>query len=106
MFFAAQTTYGQDREKTGDPAKVDTTKFPEVPLPPQRPTEFDVPLYRDYDSQDELKEWAYNTSRFGGSVRTIQLSGREIHYSVRTFTGGYSTYEIIFLALFHFRRTA
>lgn len=79
----------------------DQTRFPEVPPPPQRASEFQVPLYRNYESIEELKDWAYNTSRFGGWTETVQFAGREIHYSVRTFTSGVATYELIFFMLDH-----
>ncbi|MCB1206993.1 MAG: hypothetical protein KDN18_22255 [Verrucomicrobiae bacterium] len=102
MFVATVAVWGQDKAPIAERAKVGTTVFPEVPLPPQRTSEeFKVPLYCTFESVDELKDWAYNTARFGGWVETIKFSSREVYYSVRTFTSSTSTCEIIFFAEDH-----
>jgi len=101
FFMVSQPIWAQNQERDDDPATGDRTEFPETPLPPQRPSEFHITLYQDYDSLEDLEEWAYNTSRFGGRIKTIEVSGREIYYSVRTFTGAHTTCEIIFFALDH-----
>lgn len=102
MFVATAAVWGQVKAPIAERAKVGTTVFPEVPLPPQRTSEeFKVPLYCTFESVDELKDWAYNTTRFGGGVETIKFSNREVYYSVRTFTSSTATYEIIFFAENH-----
>ena len=100
-FILSPPLWGQDAARDNGATTVDQPKFPEVPLPPQRTSEFQVPLYRKYDSLEELKDWAYHTSRFGGWTKTIEFAGREVHYSVRTFTSGIATYELIFFTLDH-----
>ena len=93
--------WGQDQSSDDEPTATHQAEFPEVPQPPQRPFEFQVPLYQDYDSLEELKDWAHNTSRIWGWTNTIEFAGREVHYSVRTFTSGVATEELIFFTLDH-----
>ncbi|MCF6314313.1 MAG: hypothetical protein L3J39_17830 [Verrucomicrobiales bacterium] len=106
-FLVIGTTCAQENETSAKSHDRETTKFHETPPPPGRRLGLSIglyrgydSLYRSYDSLDQLEKWAAETM-FGGWVKTIQLSDRKIYYSVRTFTSGLPTYEVIFFSLDH-----
>ncbi|MEM1441171.1 MAG: hypothetical protein AAGF67_02435 [Verrucomicrobiota bacterium] len=92
-----ETGTATDSETSGDVPR-------ELISPPLRTSLDDVSIYRGFDSLEDIKDWAYHTSRFWGGAARLEFSGQEIFYSTRTFTSGTATTEIIFFSRNHRER--